>query len=529
MSAQVDKYVLAIDLGTSSAKVALISMRGDVAGWECEPIGLTLLPNGGAEQDPLDWWNGIMVASKRLLGRRLIPAEAVVAVCASTQGGGTAPVDRDGNCLMNCMIWLDSRAAQVVRRHVGGGLDLGGYNALKLQKWVNLTGGAPSLSGKDRYGHMLWIKAECPDLYARTFKFLDVLDYVDLKLTGQFVTSADSAVGTWMTDNRDPRNVHYVAELAKLGGLEIEKLPAIRRSIDVLGPLRSEVAEELGLRKEVVVVTGAFDVPAAALGAGTVRDFEPHVYLGTSSWVGVHVPFKKTDVASAMASLPCAIPDKFLLMAAQEVAGGNLTFFRDNILFSRDAMLDQEAPRDYFAALNRVAESVPPGSRGVLYTPWLYGERAPVDDPWVRASFHNLSLGTTRADMVRALMEGVALNTRWVFEPAEKFAGRRLDPVSMVGGGAQSNLWCQVHADVLNRTVRQVKDPVYGNARGAAFMAAVGLGLVRFEDISNLIKYQATYTPDPDRRALYDSMYREYLTIYKVTHKIHERLNRARN
>ncbi|MCX6025542.1 MAG: FGGY-family carbohydrate kinase [Chloroflexi bacterium] len=276
-------------------------------------------------------------------------------------------------------------------------------------------------------------------------------------------------------------------------------------------------------------MTGAFDVPAAALGAGAVRDFEPHVYLGTSSWVAVHVPFKKTDVASAMASLPCAIPDKFLLMAAQEIAGGNLTFFRDNVLYSRDALLDREPPRDYFAALNRVAESVPPGSRGVLYTPWLYGERAPVDDPWVRGGFHNLSLGTTRADMVRALMEGVALNTRWVFEPAEKFAGRRLDPVNLVGGGAQSNLWCQVHADVLNRTVRQVKDPVYANARGAAYMAAVGLGLVRFEDISNLIQYQATYTPDPDRRALYDTLYREYRNIYKVTHKIHERLNRARN
>jgi xylulokinase len=230
-----------------------------------------------------------------------------------------------------------------------------------------------------------------------------------------------------------------------------------------------------------------------------------------------------------MASLPCAIPDKFLLMAAQEIAGGNLTFFRDNILFQRDAMLDQAAPADFFDALNRVAEEVPAGSRGVMYTPWLYGERAPVDDPWVRGSFHNLSLGSTRSDMVRAIREGVALNTRWVFEPAERFCGRRLDPVNLVGGGAQSNLWCQVYADVLNRTVRQVKDPVYANARGAAFMAAVGLGLIEFEDISNLIRYQATYAPDPPRRALYDTMYHEFLAIYKATHKIHERLNRMRD
>jgi xylulokinase len=529
MSAQADKYVLAIDLGTSSAKVALISMRGDVAGWECEPMGLTLLPNGGAEQDPLDWWNGIMAAAKRLMARRLVPAESVVAVCTSSQGSGTVPVDRHGSCLMNCMTWLDSRAAQVVRRQVGGGLEIAGYNALKLQKWVSLTGGAPSLSGKDRFGHMLWLKLEKPDLYSHTYKFLDVLDYIDFRLSGQFVTSADSAVGTWLTDNRDPGSVRYDSGLARLGGLDIEKQPAIRRSIDVLGPIQAEVSEALGLRKDVAIVTGAFDIPAAALGSGAVRNFEAHVYLGTSSWVAAHVPFKKTDVASTMASVPCAIPDRFLLMAVQEIAGGNLTFFRDNLLFHRDALLDRPAPDDYFEALNRVAEAVPPGSRGVMYTPWLYGERSPVDDPWVRGGFHNLSLGSTRGDMVRAIMEGVAFNTRWVFEPAEKFCGQRLDKVNLVGGGAQSDLWCQVLADVLNRTVRQVKDPVYANARGAAFMAAVGLGLVRFEDIPNLIQYQATYTPEPERRELYDTMYREYLTIYKVTHKIHERLNRARN
>jgi xylulokinase len=376
---------------------------------------------------------------------------------------------------------------------------------------------------------MLWLRIEKPDLYAGTHKFLDVLDYIDFKLTGQFVTSADAVVGTWMTDNRDPRNVRYDGGLARLGGLDIEKLPAIRRSIDVLGPIRAEVAEELGLRKDTVVVTGAFDIPAAALGAGAVGNFEAHVYLGTSSWVGVHVPFKKTDVASTMASLPCAIPDRFLLMAAQEIAGGNLTFFRDNLLFHRDALLDRAAPDDYFEAFNRVAEGVPAGSRGVMYTPWLYGERAPVDDPWVRGSFHNLSLGSTRADLLRAIMEGVAFNTRWVFEPAERFCGRRLDPVNLVGGGAQSDLWCQVHADVLNRTVRQVKDPANANARGAAFMAAIGLELISFEDISNLIQYRATYAPDPQRRGLYDSMFREYVEIYKATHKIHERFNRKRD
>ncbi|MBI5828904.1 MAG: xylulose kinase, partial [Chloroflexi bacterium] len=283
---------------------------------------------------------------------------------------------------------------------------------------------------------MLFIKRERPEIYRNTFKFLDVLDYVNFRLTGRYVTTCDSVVARWVTDNRDPERIVYHDGLIRASTIDRDKFPDICRSIDVLGPLQARVVDELGLKREVQVVAGAFDIPAAAIGSGALSNYAAHIYLGTSSWIAVHLPFKKTDLFSTMASLPCAMPDRFLLMAAQETAGGNLTWLRDNLLYHDDALLRAQKPGDFFAALNEVAAHTPAGSHGLIFTPWLYGERAPVDDGWIRAGIHNLSLENTRSDIVRAVMEGVAFNTRWILEPVEKFCGRAMGAINMIGGGA---------------------------------------------------------------------------------------------
>lgn len=522
-----DQRILAIDLGTSSVKVGLFSTDGEAIGWEREPVPLYLLPNGGAEQDPAEWWRAITTAAKRLLAKSPVPREDVVAVCASTQGYGLVPVDREGNCLMRAILWLDTRGAEYTRRLAGGLIRIAGYDVFKLAQWIRLTGGAPLLSGKDNFGHALFIKHQLPQIYDKTFKFLDVLDYCDFRLTGKFVTTGDSVVSRWVTDNRDPESIRYHDDLIKRSTLDRAKFPDIVRSIDVLGPLLPHVADDLGLKRNTQVVAGAFDVPAAAIGSGALDDYAAHIYLGTSSWIAAHLPFKKTDLFSSMASVPCAIPDRFLLMAAQETAGGALTWLRDNILYHHDALLNVDTPDDYFAALNAVAEQVPAGCHGVMFTPWLYGERAPVDDGWIRAGIHNLSLGNTRADLVRAVMEGVAFNTRWILGPVEKFCGRVQSPIHMIGGGASSSVWCQIHADVLDRSIRQVKDPMLANARGAALIASVGLGCVTFEQAAKLTKYENEYKPNPDNRELYDKRFAEFVNLYKQNRKIHERLNRG--
>ncbi len=523
MTSHTDQYVLAIDLGTSSAKVGLFSIYGEACGWESEPIPLYLLPNGGAEQDAHDWWNKIVIATQRLLAKNLVPREKIVAVCASTPGASTVPVDRDGNCLMRAMSWLDTRGAEYTRQIAGG--PLAGYNPLKLFKWIQRTGGVPFLSGKDGFGHQLYIKHEHPDVYRATHKFLDVVDYIDFRLTGKFVTTADAVVARWVTDNRHPALIQYDDELIRWSQIEREKFPDIVRSMDVLGKILPRAADELGLSRDVQVVAGAFDIPAAAIGSGAVENYAAHLYIGTSSWIATHLPFKKTDLLSSMASVPCAIPDRYLLIATQEMAGGNLTWLRDNILFPNDAFA-LKSPDNFFAALNQIAEQSPPGSRGVIYTPWLFGERAPVDDAWIRAGFYNLSLHNTRADLARAMMEGVAFNTRWLLDPVEKFCGRPMNPINMVGGGANSNLWCQIHADVLNRTIRQVQDPVLANARGAALIASVGLGYISFDQVGKHVHIQREYQPNPANRALYDKLFAEFVNIYKQNKKIYERLNR---
>jgi xylulokinase len=281
----------------------------------------------------------------------------------------------------------------------------------------------------------------------------------------------------------------------------------------------------LGLPAGVKVVAGAIDNTAAAVGAGAVEDYASHLYVGTSSWIGAHVPFKKTDIASSMASIPCAVPGRYLLTALQATAGGNLTFLRDNILYHKDELLQEADVPDIFKVLDQIADRVPVGANGVMYTPWIWGERAPVDDRTLRAGLYNLSLNNTREDIIRAFLEGIAFNTRWLLPPVEKFLGRKVNSINIVGGGAQSDVWCQIFADVMNVEIKQVTDPIYANARGAAWIAAVGLGEIQFSEIPRLVQFKGKYQPQSQHRALYDEKFEVFKQLYKQMKGIYRRLN----
>lgn len=518
-------YSLAVDLGTSGAKVTLVSMHGAVVGWESEEVRLLLTPDGGAEQVPEDWWQAICRAARRLLGRGLAPLQAVRAVCCSTQGEGTVAVDRDGQPLMNCILWMDMRGAPYVRKNVRGALNVAGYDPLKLARWIRLTGGLPSLTGKDPSAHMLLIKEAYPEVYARTYKFLNVLDYINLRLTGRFVATVDSILTSWVTDNRDPDNVRYDAALQRYSGIEADKFPEIVPCAAVLGRLTSAAANDLGLPQHVQVVAGSIDNTASAVGSGAVELYVPHVYIGTSSWIAAHVPAKKTDFSSYLASTPCAVPGRFLLTALQATAGGNLTYLKEKILYHKDELLHEEDVADVYKIMDRIAEQVPAGSNGVLYTPWIWGERAPVDNPHLRAGLYNLSLNNNRADIIRAFLEGVAFNTRWLVEPVEKFIGRRIDYIHLAGGGGNSAVWCQIMADILDIPVHQVKDPIQANARGAGLIAAAGLGEIVLTDAARLVEINHIFMPTAAHRALYQERYAVFTQIYHQMHRIYERLN----
>jgi xylulokinase len=523
-----DTFILAIDLGTSGCKAALVSLAGTVVGWEFEPVETLLFPNGGAEQDPHAWWRALLCTAKKLVAQRLVTAEQIVAVCCSTQGECTVPVDADGQPLMNAILWMDARGAPHLPRLTGGPIRIAGYHPWRLWRWIRLTGGAPSLAGKDPAAHMLYIKHEHPAVYARTHKFLNALDYLNLRLTGRCVATADSILTSWVTDNRDPANVCYSDELLRRCGIPREQFPELVKCTDVIGTVRPEVAAAIGLPADVPVVAGAIDNTAAAVGAGAVRDYEAHLYLGTSSWLAAHVPFKKTDIASALASVPCAVPGRYLLTALQATAGGNLGFLRDQILYHKDELLQEEKLPDVYKLMDHIAARTPAGSNGVIYLPWIYGERAPVDDATVRAAFFNLSLENTRADLIRAVLEGVALNTRWLLQPFEKFLGRRLDAIRLIGGGATSDVWCQIFADVLDRPIRQMADPIQANVRGAAFIATAGLGLLTFDDIPARIEHRRDYHPTVGHRDVYDRHFDAFVRLYRRNAPIYRRLNRGR-
>ncbi|MGQ0824348.1 MAG: xylulokinase [Actinomycetota bacterium] len=519
------EHVFTLDLGTSGPKVATFTVDGTFVDGDFSPVPLHLFPDGGAEQSPADWWRAVVESTHRLLGRHAVPVESFVAVAVTAQWSGTVPIDRSGAVLHDAIIWMDSRGAAAIREAVGGRVRLQGFDPRKLKRWVSRTGGAPSRSGKDPTAHILWLQRERPDVARATWKYLEPKDWLNHRLTGVAAATFDSITLHWVTDNRDPGRVEYDPTLLDYIGIVRDQLPDLQPSTSVVGELRRDVAEELGLPPGIPVVGGTPDVQSAAIGSGAVHDFAAHLYIGTSSWLTCHVPFKKTDVRRGIATLPSPLPGKYYVADEQEAAGACVNWLRDNVLYPDDSLRETPVPLDVYSRLDDLASSLPPGSGGVIFTPWLNGERTPVDDYRLRGGWHNLSLRSTRAEMVRAVLEGVAYNTRWLLGTVEKFVDRRFPGLAFVGGGAQSDLWCQVIADVLDRPIHQVAEPVHANTRGAALLAGLSLKRLTIDDVARAVRITRAYAPDQANRSTYDELYREFRALHKQTKGIYARLN----
>lgn len=520
-----DRYVLAIDLGTGGPKTALVSMRGEVLGHELIAVETRHLPDGGAVQDPADWWRAITSSARRLLASGLVRGDDVAAVACTGQWASTVPVGADGQPAGPCILWMDHRGGPYSAKVVGGPVTFAGYGPLKALTWIRKSGGAPSPLGNDPLGHILYLRHEQPEVYGRTKVFLEPVDYLNLRFTGVVAGTPASMLLSWLTDNRNPGRVRYDRQLVAMSTLDAGRLPPLQPTASVVGAVLPEVARDIGLPEGVPVVAGTPDLYSASIGSGAVADYEPHLAISTTSWLSCHVPFKRTDVGRQIASIPSLIPGRYLLANNHETAGVCLQWLRDNVIVQEDGLLDAAAAPEGFGAYDRLAASVAAGSDGVIFTPWLAGERCPVDDHTVRAAFYNLSLRTTRAHMVRAVFEGVAYNARWTLEAAEKFVRRRLGAIRFIGGGAASGVWCQIHADVLDRPVHRVAEPLLANVKGAAVFAGLVLGHVRHDEVAGLARVDATFEPEPAHRAIYDVLYREYPGLYHRQRKMYARLN----
>lgn len=518
------EHILTIDLGTSGPKVAVFTADGDFIDGVFEPVDLLLSPGGGAEQRPEDWWVAIQNGVSKLHDQGVFAGRSIAAVSVTSQWSGTIPIDIEGNPLHNAVIWMDSRGATDIERIVGGPVRVQGYDPRKLRTWVSLTGGVPSLSGKDPVAHIAWLRRMHPELNSNTHMYLEPKDWLNLKLSGVTAATYDSIVMTWVTDNRDPDLVRYAPELLDLAGIRREWMPDLVPATSIVGFLTQEAATALNLPQGVPVIGGTPDVQSAAVGSGATQDFEGHLYLGTSSWLSCHVPFKKTDVLRGVASLPSPLPGRYFVANEQETAGACLNWLRDHVLYPQDALGTEAAPDDVYQRIDALAAESPAGSRGVIFTPWLNGERTPVDDHTIRAGWHHLSLSHQRADMVRAVLEGVAYNSRWLLEAVEGFVGQPFEYLNVVGGGGNSAIWAQIHADVLNRPIRRVADPIQANARGAALLAGIAIGAVNARDLGNKVQVVETHQPTVANRRVYDAQYKEFRSIYKKTKGIHRRL-----
>jgi xylulokinase len=512
-----EQFVLAVDLGTGGPKVGLVSLTGAVAWQTHVAVATQWLPNDGAVQDAERWWEVISAAAREALGSGAVANDQVVAAAVTGQWASTVPVDDKGRPVGDCVMWMDKRGARYVRPIIGG--RVAGYAPKNALLWIRRTGAAPSPGGGDPISHMLLLEHDFPDVARAARWYLEPVDYLSMRLTGAPAASHASMTASWLTDNRALDRMSYDTELVGLTGLDPAKLPPLRPTGSVIGVVRDDVAADLGLPTGVQVITGTPDLHSATCGAGTVLDYETHMAISTTSWISAPVPFKRTDLAHSIASIPGVLPGQYLIVNNHDTSGRCLEWLRDSVL------ADGAGAPDY-SALTALASQSAPGSGDIVFTPWLNGERSPIDDRRARGGFHNLSLATTRADLVRAVLEGVAFNNRWLHTYVEKFAKRRLDPIRIIGGGAASDLWCQIHADVMDRTIERVREPLHAGIRGAAILAGISLGAVRPDEVRALVSVDATFTPDPSTRAAYDRLYGEFPKLYKAQKAMFSRLNR---
>lgn len=491
--------VLTVDLGTGGPKISLVTLDGTVHWSEFRPIRTEHPSAGRALQDAEEWWTQILSAARGALDDGVMPAEWVRAVAVTGQWSSTVPVDGELATTGPCRLWLDTSAATHSKRVIGG--PVLGYDPRRLAPWLRRTAGIPSPFGGDPVSHLLGFRHDEPEVHAATRWYLEPVDFLTSRFAGRVSASAASMSGAWLVDVRGDR-LGYDEHLVALAGIDPTRLPPLSPSGDVVGPIAPAVAHSLGLSSDVVVVAGTPDLHSAWVGSGALAHGRAHVSISTTSWISCAVPFKKTDPIHSIATVPGLVPGEYLVADNHEAAGASL------------AWLSREVLGEDYDALCALAATAPAGSNGTLFGPWLAGMRSPVDDRHARGMLVGMGLASTRADLVRAILEGVALQSRSLLGPVEKFAGARFDALRILGGGARSDLWCQIHADALARRIERVADPMTAQSRGAALLAGVVLDVIDWADVPGLVPVDRTFIPEPAAERVYDRLASELPKAY---------------
>ena len=525
-------YVVAYDIGTTGVKTCLFGLgeRIELLASAQAGYGLRLLEGGGAEQDPEAWWQAMGRTTGELFARTEITPEQVAGLSFCSQMQGLVLVDREGRSLRPAMSYMDQRAGAELKKGLAHGPRIAGANVFKLLRCLRATGAVPS-SVKDPVWKYKWVQAHEPENFRRVDKWLDVKEYLLLRCTGRAVMTRDSAYATLLYDTR---REDWSGALCRMFGVEPAHLAPIIQSTDRVGGLTDRAAAELGLAPGTPVFGGGGDASLIGIGAGAAAVGSTHIYCGTSGWVSTVTDRQLVDVNAMIAAIVGAQRGRFNYFAEMETAGKCLEWVKDHLaldeigvyLEKREVTGSQEAVyTSLYDYLTETVARVPPGSGGVLFTPWLHGNRCPFEDPAAAGMFFNIRLNTGKSELIRAVLEGVCFHLRWMLEcQAGKTATS--DPIRFVGGGALSPVTAQILADITGRTVETVASPQNAGSVGAAAVMAVGLGLLPdLEGVGALIPPERVFRPNGDARAVYEKSFAVFQRLYRANRSHFRALN----
>jgi xylulokinase len=500
-------YLLAHDVGTSGCKAVIITTDGQVVASAYETYPTVFSRSLWAEQEPEDWWQGIIKSTRSVLDTSGVSPGQILSLSFSTQMVNALPLDKEGNPLRSCINWLDGRAweeAHAVMAKLGG-----------PKIFAGLFGTA--ITGKDLIPKYIWLKEHEPQVYQRASAIVDVSSYLLLRATGRLVYEWSCASVTGLfnlkTKNWDLTGI-------RIFGLDKSKFPELVQSSERVGGLTKQAASQIGLLEGTPVFGGAGDAMAAAVGSGAVKEGEGHLCLGTSGFIGI-VTSRKFTGRRGIAFLQSADPQKLLLTAEMETAGACL-------IWAVKELYGLEPESKNLAQMDSDVAETAAGSDNLIFTPWMYGERCPVPDESIRASFINLCSKHTRRQMARAIYEGVAYNIRWTLESIAELYELQPDPLRVMGGGAKGLPWLRIISDVTGRRLESVSYLQSASAVGAGLLAAVGLDLYpSVESLKQLVPVDYAVSPDYSTHDTYDRLYTVYRKVYRSLKDIHHQLNQA--
>lgn len=527
------KYVIAYDVGTTGLKTCIFKIDKTIklVSYSNHPFNLYILDNGGAEQDPDEWWKAMCITTKDCLkkAKTKITKKDIAGISFCSQAQGLILIDENGKALRRAMSYMDQRATTEIKEGIANGIQVAGANIFKLIPSLMITG-AVSSSVKDPMWKYKWVEKNEPEVYSKIYKWLDVKDYLACRMTGVAKMTEDSAFGTLLYDTRKNKKC-WSKTLCRLFKINIHHLPEIIKSTDKVGGLTNVAAKELGLEPGTPVFGGGMDASLIGVGAGQTNVGDTHIYDGTSGWVITVTDKQMVDVTAMIAAITGAESGKFNYFAEMETAGKSLEWVKDHLALDEIGVYlkDKKASKDnvrenLYTYLTETVKKSKPGSGGVIFTPWLHGNRCPFEDPNATGGFYGVKLETGKTELIRAVLEGVFYHLRWMLECQDKKL-KTSNPIRFVGGGALSPVCCQMLADITGRTIETVKDTQLVGATGAAGIIGVGLGEIKsLELMKQFVPTDVIYIPDENVHKEYEPYYQTFKQIYKTNKKIYNNL-----